>query len=75
MSRMLLAIGALSAVAMMMPGAASASPATSRNVAPPAASDTIKATSAVPWHYEWQYHYGKAGEYVPGWVAVFDNAH
>ena len=27
----------------------------------------------LPWHYEWQYHYSRHGEWVPGWVAVLNN--
>ena len=74
MSGMLLAIGAMSVAATMMTDAASARPATSQNLAPPAASDVIKATSPVRWHYQWQYHYAK-NEYVPGWTAVLNSTH
>ncbi len=27
-------------------------------------------TQPTQWHYEWQYHYNRWSEYVPGWVAV-----
>jgi hypothetical protein len=74
MTRMLTLAGALSLAVMTASGAVAAAPFGSQNApsAPVLAQQQYR--QAMPWHYEWQYHYGRKGEYVPGWVAVPNNA-
>ena len=73
MKRMLLTTGAAAVAAMLMSGAASASPTYGQIVAPPVVSAPVRAASAAGWHYEWQYNYNKWDEYRTGWVAVPNN--
>jgi hypothetical protein len=76
MTRMLTVAGVFALGAVLMYGAAQASPAYYHQSAPGAAA-TGQASSPQPladWHYEWRYQYGKWGEFMPGWVPVLNNA-
>jgi hypothetical protein len=73
MTRTLTAAGALAITAVMIAGVARANPPHQEIVAPPVQLAQAEALQPVRWHYEWQYHYDKWGQYVPGWVAITSN--
>ncbi len=72
MTRMLTMAGALALAAVAISGVARADPPYGEIAAPPARSAQAKSLQPAPWHYEWQYHYGKWGRYAPGWVPVIN---
>ncbi|HJU15036.1 MAG TPA: hypothetical protein VJ770_01090 [Stellaceae bacterium] len=74
MTRMLTAAGALALAAMTISGVAHANPPYREIVAPPTHWAQVSLRQPASWHYEWRYHYGKWGQYVPGWVPVLDSA-
>jgi len=74
MTRMLFTAGALALAVATTSSAALAGPAFGQSVQPSPAAVRVTSTPAVDWHYEWRYRYDRHGEYVPGWVAVLNNA-
>jgi hypothetical protein len=74
MIRMLTTAGALAIAAVMVSGVARANPPYREATALPARLVQDKSLQPAPWHYEWQYHYSKWGQYVPGWVPVLNSA-
>jgi hypothetical protein len=80
MTRMLTLAGSLSIAVITAGGAVHAAPfynqaaPFSHTVPPQGLALQEEYGRTVPWHYKWQYHYGKWGEYVPGWVPVLNNA-
>ena len=74
MTRTLTAAAALAITAVMVAAVARANPPHQEIVAPPARLAQAKSLQPIRWHYEWQNHFDKWGQYVPGWVAVSNNA-
>jgi hypothetical protein len=70
MTRMLFATAAVALAAAVIGGPANATALMDRPaLVVPVPAPTARAQPA-QWHYEWQYHYNRWSEYVPGWVAV-----
>lgn len=73
MRRLPIIVGALATVtALTLSGAAGANPLYSQSEPMPFGSQPVEASQTAPWHYVWQYHYARHGEWVPGWVAVLN---
>ncbi|MGH7040470.1 MAG: hypothetical protein ACREE1_20315 [Stellaceae bacterium] len=66
--------GALAIAAVMVSGVARANPPYREIAAPSVRPAQLQPSQPAPWHYEWRYHYGKWGQYVPGWVPVLNSA-
>ena len=74
MTRMLITAGALALAVATTSTAVMAAPAYGQSVQPSAVAAQPRSNPAAPWHYEWQYHFAKGGDYVAGWVAVLNSA-
>jgi hypothetical protein len=74
MRRMLTTAGAMALAVMTIAGVAQANPSYPAIGEPPVLQAQNKSLQPAPWHYEWQYHYNKWANYVPGWVPVLNGA-
>jgi hypothetical protein len=74
MTRMLTTAGAVALAVMTVAGVAQANPSYPAIEEPPVFQAQNRPLQPAPWHYEWQYHYGKWGQYEPGWVPVLNSA-
>jgi hypothetical protein len=73
MIRMLTTVGALAITAVMIAGVARANPPYQEMAAPSGRLAQVEGLQPARWHYAWQYHYDKWGQYVPAWVAIPSN--